>query len=75
MKYFVFTELPFERSSAPFIFTKMVRPLDKFWRSLAIKITCFLDDDLCIKFDVNLTNKDSQIVKETLLNILNILNI
>ena len=45
----------------------MVRPLVKYWRSLAIKIARFLDDGLGINFDVNSANKDSQIVKETLL--------
>ena len=39
---FVFTLLPFGLSVAPYCFTKIVRPLVKFWRSNGIKIVVFL---------------------------------
>ena len=48
MKFFVFTVLPFGLSTAPFVFTKVVRPLVKYWRFNSIKIACFLDDGLGI---------------------------
>ena len=32
IKFFVFTVLPFGLTSAPFIFTKVVRPFVKYWR-------------------------------------------
>ena len=48
MKFFVFTVLPFGLSTAPLVFTKVVRPLEKYWRFNSIKITCFLDDGLGI---------------------------
>ena len=48
LKFFVFTVLPFDLSTAPFIFTKVVRPLVKYWRFNSIKIACFLDDGLGI---------------------------
>ena len=35
-KYFVFTVLPFGLSSAPFAFTKEVRPLVKHWRLYSV---------------------------------------
>ena len=38
VKYFCFTVLPFGLSSAPYIFTKCLRPLVKFWRFNGIKI-------------------------------------
>ena len=39
-----FIQLPFGLSSAPYVFTKCLRPLVKFWRSNGIKIVVFLDD-------------------------------
>ena len=48
VKFFVFTVLPFGLSTAPFVFTKVVRPLVKYWRFNSIKIACFLDDGLGI---------------------------
>ena len=38
-EYFVFTDLPFGLSSAPFAFTKVVRPLVKHWRLHAVFLT------------------------------------
>ena len=40
-RYFVFTVLPFGLSSAPFIFTKVMRELLKHWRKNLIKIAIF----------------------------------
>ena len=37
-RYFQFTVLPFGLSSAPFIFTKLLKPLETHWRSQAISI-------------------------------------
>ena len=48
VKFFVFTVLPFGLSTAPFVFTKVVRPLVRYWRFNSIKIACFLDDGLGI---------------------------
>ena len=39
IKFFVFTILPFALTNAPFIFTKVVRPLVKYWRLNSVKIT------------------------------------
>lgn len=44
VKYFVFSVLPFGLSSAPFLFTKGLRPLVKYWRSNGLKVIVFLDD-------------------------------
>ena len=41
-----FTVLPFGLSSAPYIFSKVVRVLVKYWRSHAVRITVCLDDGL-----------------------------
>ena len=49
-KYFLFTVLTFGLSSAPFVFTKVVHPLEKHWRLHAVKIVYFLDDGLGIAY-------------------------
>jgi hypothetical protein len=46
VNYYIFTCLPFGLSSACYIFTKVVRPLVKFWRSKGFLIVVYLDDGL-----------------------------
>ena len=43
-RYFQFTVLPFGLSSAPFIFTKLLNPLETLWRSHRIPRAIFLND-------------------------------
>lgn len=43
-KYYCFTVIPFGLSCAPFIFTKTLREMVKYWRFNQIKIVMFLDD-------------------------------
>ena len=45
-RYFVFTVLPFGLTSGPFVFTKVMRGLVKYWRGCKIRISVFLDDGL-----------------------------
>ena len=45
-RYFQFCVLPFGLSSAPFIFTQILKPLQNSWRSRGIPIAIFLDDGL-----------------------------
>ena len=65
-KFFVFTVLPFGLTSAPFIFTRVVRPLVKYWRFSSIKITCFLDDEIGIEYNYEEAKHKSEFVQETL---------
>lgn len=44
MRYFVFTVLPFGLSSAPYLFTKLFKPLVRHWRSRGFHIVLYLDD-------------------------------
>ena len=44
VRYFQFTVLPFGLFSAPFIFKKLIKPLEAFWRSQGIPIAIFFDD-------------------------------
>ena len=46
VKYFVFTVLPFGLSSAPYIFSKLVRSLVNYWRGLGRRVVTFLDDGI-----------------------------
>ena len=66
--YFVFTVLHFGLSTAPFVFTKLVRPLIKCWRLHTMKIACFLDDGLGIEFGYSKSETSSKFVLNTLIN-------
>jgi len=50
-RYFVFTALPFGLTSAPFIFTKCLKPIEKYWRIHGISVAIFLDDSWLIDSD------------------------
>ena len=41
---YVFTVLPFGLSSAPYVFTKVLKPLEKYWRIQGLCIAIFWDD-------------------------------
>lgn len=45
-KYYCFTVLPFGLSSAPFVFTKCLRSMVRYWRACNIRIVLYLDDGL-----------------------------
>ena len=47
-KYFKFVILPFGLSAGPYIFTKVMRPLVKHWRSQALRIVVYLYDGLSV---------------------------
>ena len=43
----MFTVLPLGLASACYMFTKLVRPLVKYWRGRGLRIIVYLDDGLC----------------------------
>eukprot|EP00731_Ephydatia_muelleri_P022428 Em0015g11a len=45
-QFYVFTVLPFALASAPYVFTKLLRPLVKLWRSRGLKCLMYLDDGI-----------------------------
>lgn len=47
-RYFEFTVLPFGLSSAPLIFTKVLKPLVTHWRAFGIVIALYLDDGFIV---------------------------
>ena len=46
VRHFQFTVLPFVLSSAPFIFTRLLKPLETQWRRQGILIAIFFDDGI-----------------------------
>ena len=65
-RYFVFTVLPFGLTSAPFIFTKVMRVLVKHWRENCVRIACFIDDGAGVGATFEKTKKHSYFVKNSL---------
>ncbi|CAC5407366.1 unnamed protein product [Mytilus coruscus] len=45
-KFYCFTVLAFGLSSAPYLFTKCLRPIVKYWRENGVDIVLYLDDGL-----------------------------
>ena len=45
-KYYVFCVLPFGLTTAPYLFTKLLRPLVKHWRGQGIRAIVYLDDGI-----------------------------
>ena len=43
-KYYIFTVLPFGLSTVPYIFTKCLKPLEKYWRLQGANVVLCLDD-------------------------------
>lgn len=43
-KFFVYTVMAFGLSSATYLFTKLLRPLLKYWRAAGISVIVYLDD-------------------------------
>ena len=65
-KFYVFTVLPFGLSSAPHIFTKTLKPLEKHWRHQGICIAIFLDDGWAIERDRQVCSSIAKAVKTDL---------
>ena len=61
--FYMFTLLPFGPSSAPYIFTKLVRPLIKHWRAQGICITIFLDDGMDIENSIDIARNNAEIIQ------------
>ena len=54
--YFVFTVLSFGLSSAPHIFTKVFKRLEKYWRVFGFIIALFLDDGFLLDYTESTCN-------------------
>ena len=67
-KYFCFTVLVFGLSSSPYLFTKCLREMVKYWRKNAIKIVLYLDDGFGMSDSFEECQKDSFFVKQSLVD-------
>ena len=65
-RYFCFTVLPFGLSSAPYLFTKIFRPLLRYWRGLGIHLVLYLDDGAGCEREFHSTLHCSNIVRSDL---------
>ena len=64
--FFMFTVLPFGLSSAPYIFTKLLRPLVRHWRSQGIRAVVYLDDGFDVEPTESLSLIHSNILRSDL---------
>lgn len=64
--FYVFTVLPFGLSSAPYIFTKCLRPMVRYWRQSGVNIVLYLDDGLGLAESYEKGVSDSLFVKDSL---------
>ncbi|XP_052797745.1 uncharacterized protein LOC128229889 isoform X1 [Mya arenaria] len=65
-KYYCYSVVAFGLSSAPFIFSKALREMVKFWRFNGIKIVMFLDDGWGTNKSCDLATRDAIFVKDSL---------
>ena len=65
-KYFMFTVLPFGLSSAPYIFTKLVRPMVKHWCAQGISSIVYLDDGIDMEGNPVTSEQNSRIIQSDL---------
>jgi hypothetical protein len=61
--FYCFTVLPFGLLSSPFLFTKCLRAMVKYWRSKAVNIVLYLDDGLGMSLDYDSCFKDSFFIR------------
>lgn len=66
-QYYCFNVLVFGLTSAPYIFTKCLRPLVKHWRTHGIDIVLYLDDGLGFGKNFEITRKASNFVHNSLM--------
>jgi len=62
-RYFVFTVLPFGLATACYAFTKLLRPLVRFWRGLGLKVVLYLDDGILAANGLQMTAQASRQVQ------------
>ena len=65
-RYYMFTVLPFGLATACYIFTKLLRPLVRLWRSKGIKAIVYIDDGIIVAPGLKQARECSTVVRETL---------
>ena len=59
LQYYVFRVLPFGLATACYLFTKLLRPLVKYWRSQGLRVVVYLDDGIAASGGELKAGKDS----------------
>lgn len=62
----MFTVLLFGLSTACYVFTKLLRPLVRIWRSTGIKVVMYIDDGIIVAPTVSKTTSESKCIWESL---------
>ena len=65
-KYYVFTVMPFGLATACYVFTKIVRPLVRYWRGQGLRTVVYLDDGIFAVDGNEAAFRASEAVKEDL---------
>ena len=65
-KHFKFTVLPFGLSVGPYIFSKVMRPLVRYWRSKALSNVVYLDDGISAAQSFSKCEEHSLLVRSDL---------
>ena len=66
-KFNCFTVMAFGLSSAPYLFTKCLKTMVKYWRENAVRIVLFLDDGLGMNKSLSKCRSEALFVKQSLL--------
>ena len=65
-KFYMFRVLPFGLSTACYVFTKVLRPLVKHWRSQGRRAVIYIDDGICAASNVQDAACNSQAIQNDL---------
>ena len=65
-QFYVFAVLPFGLSTACYVFTKLLRPLVRYWRGRGLKAIIYLDDGIVAVKGKKAAKEESQQVKHEL---------
>ena len=69
LQYFIFRVLPFGLSTAPLVFTKILKPVLRHWRSSGKRVCMFLDDGLGGSSSLQSATSVSQAVRRDLIQL------
>ena len=65
-KYVTFCALPFDLSSVGHVFSNVLRPMNKYWRSQGHRIIIYLDDGWGVEFNFNICKAFADRVRQDL---------
>ncbi len=65
-KFYAFTVLPFGLATACYMFTKLMRPLVRYWRARGLRVVVYLDDSLGAAVGEQSAKDASELVSSTL---------